>query len=59
MPMSPVTKPGVPGGPPYVVCLDCGGKFAYNWNEMRMGERIDGPGGDSRGWLARRLRRQN
>ncbi len=22
----------------YVVCLDCGKEFAYNWNEMRMEE---------------------
>jgi hypothetical protein len=21
----------------YVVCLDCGKEFAYNWNEMRVG----------------------
>jgi hypothetical protein len=24
----------------YVVCLDCGKEFAYNWNEMRVGEAV-------------------
>lgn len=24
----------------YVVCLDCGKEFAYNWNEMRVGEPV-------------------
>jgi hypothetical protein len=24
----------------YVVCLDCGTEFDYNWKEMRMGEAI-------------------
>ena len=24
----------------YVVCLDCGKEFAYNWNEMRVGEVV-------------------
>ena len=37
--------PGRKGAPPtgiarngtYVVCLDCGREFAYNWDEMRVG----------------------
>ena len=24
----------------YVVCLDCGKEFAYNWNEMRVGQPV-------------------
>jgi hypothetical protein len=24
----------------YVVCLDCGKEFAYNWNLMRVGEPV-------------------
>ena len=24
----------------YVVCLDCGQEFAYNWGEMRVGHAI-------------------
>jgi hypothetical protein len=24
----------------YVVCLDCGKEFAYNWNEMRVGRQV-------------------
>jgi hypothetical protein len=25
---------------PYVVCLDCGKEFRYNWSEMRIGETL-------------------
>ncbi len=25
----------------YIVCLDCGGEFHYNWKSMKVGERID------------------
>jgi hypothetical protein len=24
----------------YVVCLDCGGEFEYNWKEMRIGSPV-------------------
>jgi hypothetical protein len=24
----------------YVVCLDCGQEFGYNWNEMKVGEAV-------------------
>lgn len=24
----------------YVVCLDCGKEFAYNWQEMRIGSQV-------------------
>jgi hypothetical protein len=26
----------------YVVCLDCGKEFAYNWSNMRLGEPMEG-----------------
>jgi len=25
----------------YVVCLDCGKEFAYNWADMRLGEPVN------------------
>lgn len=58
LPMTPARKPGAPAGEPYVVCLDCGGKFAYDWVEMRMGRPLDsGAEGDGRTWLSRLLRK--
>lgn len=27
----------------YVVCLDCGKEFAYNWTEMRVGQQVTTP----------------
>ena len=27
----------------YVVCLDCGKEFAYNWSEMRVGQQVTMP----------------
>ena len=27
----------------YVVCLDCGKEFAYDWRAMRVGEAVDAP----------------
>ncbi len=41
--MTPAAKSGGGTGKPYVVCLDCGGQFAYDWKEMRVGERLDRP----------------
>jgi hypothetical protein len=29
---------GVTRNGTYIVCLDCGKEFAYNWSEMRMGQ---------------------
>jgi hypothetical protein len=26
----------------YVVCLDCGKEFNYNWKDMRVGEAVSG-----------------
>jgi hypothetical protein len=40
-PITPVSKPGVPSGETYVVCLECGKQFAYDWNHMRIGKPIE------------------
>lgn len=39
-PITPVSKPGEPGGETYVVCLDCGKQFSYDWDHMRIGPPI-------------------
>jgi hypothetical protein len=39
-PITPVSKPGEPAGETYVVCLDCGRQFAYDWDQMRVGKPI-------------------
>lgn len=61
LPITPAGKPGTPPAQPYVVCLDCGGQFAYDWNEMRMGKKINSPEAtaeeESKKWASRRLRR--
>ena len=41
-PLTPARKgvyaaPGATRNGTYVVCLDCGKEFAYDWNEMRVG----------------------
>lgn len=38
---SPVT--GAARNGTYVVCLDCGREFAYNWSDMRVGEAVSVP----------------
>ena len=59
--MTPTSTSGAPSGQPYVVCLDCGGQFAYDWKEMRMGKRIDSTATaqatDRRNWVEGRPRR--
>jgi hypothetical protein len=37
-PISARTNPGSPLAEVYVVCLDCGKQFEYNWAEMRIGK---------------------
>jgi hypothetical protein len=39
-PLTPVSKPGEPSGETYVVCLDCGKQFSYDWDRMRVGKAI-------------------
>jgi len=46
-PLTPSRKNGVSQGPgamrngTYIVCLDCGREFAYNWSEMRIGQQVN------------------
>jgi hypothetical protein len=40
-PVAPITKAGQPHSQSYVVCLDCGKQFEYDFNLMRMGKAID------------------
>jgi hypothetical protein len=39
-PLTPVSKPGVPSGDTYVVCLQCGKQFHYDWKNMRLGGAV-------------------
>lgn len=34
------SAPGVARNGTYVVCLDCGTEFAYDWKEMRVGAQV-------------------
>ena len=40
-PVSPPAKPGAPQGDIYIVCLDCGKRFHYDWEHMRVGAPIE------------------
>lgn len=40
-PRKPVTKPGAPQAEMYVVCLDCGKQFHYDWEKMRIGNAVE------------------
>lgn len=42
-PVTPVAKSDLPHGPTYVVCLDCGKRFAYDAKAMRIGKPLDTP----------------
>jgi hypothetical protein len=47
-PITPARKAGflAPTGErhsTYVVCLDCGKEFGYNWAEMRIGDAVAAP----------------
>ena len=39
-PITPINAGGVPQGSPYVVCLDCGKRFEYDPENMRIGRAI-------------------
>ena len=41
-PMTPARKVGMSNShnATYVVCLDCGKEFDYNWQEMRIGQPV-------------------
>ena len=40
-PLRPPTKAGQPPGDMCVVCLDCGKRFHYDWELMRMGGPVE------------------
>ena len=43
-PLTPTRKNGAPQATrngTYIVCLDCGREFAYNWSEMRIGQQVN------------------
>jgi hypothetical protein len=40
-PLAPITKAGQPHSQSYVVCLDCGKQFEYDFQEMRIGKAVD------------------
>ena len=47
-PLTPARKAGWPANNgarhgTYVVCLDCGKEFGYNWAEMRIGDPVAAP----------------
>jgi hypothetical protein len=42
-PMTPMNDKRVPDGHPYVVCIECGTRFAYDAREMRLGKPIREP----------------
>jgi hypothetical protein len=48
-PITPARKAGFSSAPgvarhgTYVVCLDCGKEFGYNWTEMRIGDPVAAP----------------
>ena len=42
-PVAAVRKRGVPQGPVYVACLDCGKRFAYDTDQWQVGKPLDGP----------------
>jgi hypothetical protein len=46
-PLTPARKAGFSGSNTrhgtYVVCLDCGKEFNYNWTDMRIGDPVSAP----------------
>jgi hypothetical protein len=40
-PVTPVDKSGATKGGTYVVCLECGSQFSYDWERMRIGKAVD------------------
>ncbi len=42
-PLSPSVRPGAPHEDMYVVCLDCGKRFHYQWDLMRIGGPMEEP----------------
>ena len=46
-PLTQASKTGADAGETYVVCLDCGKQFTYDWEHMRMGRPVDIGAGSS------------
>lgn len=42
-PITPSARPGSSSTYTYVVCLDCGEHFSYDWKAMKIGRRIEQP----------------
>ena len=42
-PMAPARHRGVPRGDSYVVCLDCGRRFAYDAKQWKIGAALPDP----------------
>jgi len=40
-PVTPLSKAGEPLGDTYVVCLDCGKQFTYDWKQMRILKAVE------------------
>lgn len=40
-PLTPLSKAGEPQKETYIVCLNCGKQFVYDWKEMRIGPEAD------------------
>jgi hypothetical protein len=40
----------------YVVCLDCGKQFAYDWQDMRIVKASDQPASADRAWELNRVK---
>ena len=40
-PLTPARTSGSGPAQTYVVCLDCGKQFTYDWKSMQRGERVD------------------
>lgn len=42
-PITPARRAGFGGSNKgtYIVCLDCGKEFGYNWQQMKIGEAVD------------------
>jgi len=59
-PMSSGKRTGLAGPEAYVVCLDCGKRFRYDWQTMRIAQPADRPRGPSQkgaaAWLGSKLR---
>lgn len=42
-PLTPARKSAPTRRGAYVVCLDCGREFAYDWSEMKVGAKLPAP----------------